>query len=154
MKILNIYLRLLFVLVLVLPSCENKTDENDGWVFCYDCDVGSWEGSYSGTAEYFESNGLTSEDGLEVNITFQETGTNYLTVSLHVPNYYSTTVSGELNSPYSISFAGSGSSITASLYTKENELRITGNSKKFHYKVDSLIVDEVVSFEALKITKK
>jgi hypothetical protein len=59
-------------------------------------------------------------------------------------------VSGDFSNPYIISFAGSGSSVTATMYVKDGELKLSGSSKKFHYKVDSLIIDQIVTFETFK----
>lgn len=132
------------------PACDDKDKDDDGWVVCADCTIGSWTGTFAGTATYFNGSNLISTEGVEMTIRFEETGTDYLSAYIVAPNYYSATLSGELNTPYAISFAGSSASLTATLYQKEGSLRIAGSSKKFHYKVDSLVIDESITFEALK----
>ncbi len=136
--------------ILIFCSCNKNEDENSGWVNCTSCTVDSWVGEYSGTGDYSNYNNNTEMKGVAVDITVEETATDYLTIYFHVPNLYSATVSGDLSSPYIISFAGSSSSFTGTMFIKDGELKLTGNSKKFHYKVDSLIIDQVVTFETNK----
>ena len=138
--------------LMLCPACSDKDKDENSWATCYDCTLDSWTGIFEGNATYFDASTLVEVDGLDITIEFEETATNYLTAYVSVPNYYSSTISGAWTSPYSISFAGSGSSIVATLYNQGGEFMLNGNAKKFHYKVDSLIIDEVVSFEAYKTT--
>jgi hypothetical protein len=94
---------------------------------------------------------MDSFDDLEATITINETGTNYLTASILVPGYYSATLSGDLTTPYSVSFAGSNASFTATLLKKDGSLKLNGNSKKFQIKVGNVIVEEVVNFDVQKL---
>ncbi len=152
---MNTRLTISFIAVASLilsPACSDKDKEGNNWATCYDCSLDSWKGIFEGTATYFDASTLVEVDGLDITIEFEETANNYLTAYVSVPNYYSSTISGAWTSPYSISFAGSGSSIAATLYKQGEDLMLNGNAKKFHYKVDSLIIDEVVSFEAYKTT--
>ena len=57
---------------------------------------------------------------------------------------------GDFASPDIISFAGSSSSLSVTMYIKDGELILTGNTKKFHYKQDTLVVDQIVTFETIK----
>jgi hypothetical protein len=132
------------------PACSDEDKEDSNWGTCYDCTLDSWIGAFSGTATHFNASTLVEVDGLDITIEFEETATDYLTAYVSVPNYFSATISGAWTSPYSISFAGSGSSIFATIYKQGEDLMLNGNAKKFHYKVDSLIIDEVVNFDVYK----
>jgi len=148
LKRLKIILLFFFVL-LFLYNCK-KEEDTDDWSNCHTCTVESWKGVFSGKTEHFDAqSGITASD-LNITIEFEETATDYLSAYIIVPNYYSATISGDLANTYSVSFAGTSSSISATLYTKDNVLRLNGNSKKFHYKVDSLVIDEVINFEIYK----
>jgi len=141
---------LTLILLFSTISCNKSDDDNDGWSSCLNCNLNSWVGTFSGTASYYNAENNTTKEGLGVTIEIMETGTDYLTISINIPNYYSSTISGELTSGYAISFAGSSSSVTGTLYKKDAQLKLTGNAKRFHYKVDSLVIERVVSFETLK----
>ncbi len=105
---------LLFFLLVVLISFNDKTEDNDGWQVCTECDIDSWLGSFSGTASHFTASSNTTVEGI------------------------------------AISFASSTKSITATMMVRENQLRLTGNSKKFQVTNDSTIVKEVVEFDVYK----
>ena len=142
-----------FVVLLFLFSgwaCKDKEEDKNTWVSCYTCTIDSWTGIFEGTTSYFDASTMNDVEDLDITIEFEETASDYLTAYINVPNYFSTAISGEWNSPYSISFAGSNSSLVATLHEKDGDLRLAGNAKKFHFKVDSLIVDEVINFEVYK----
>ena len=143
------------VLLLVMGSwaCKDKEEDKNNWISCYSCSIDSWTGIFEGTTSYFDADTVNVVEDLDITIEFEETASDYLTAYINVPNYFSTAISGEWNSPYSISFAGSNSSLVATLHEKDGDLRLAGNAKKFHFKVDSLIVDEVISFEVYKRTQ-
>jgi len=145
---------LLFLLLsfglLFFVSCTKENEEDDGWSNCQSCTIESWKGEFSGKAEHFDAQTDITTNNLNLTIEFEETATDYLTAYILIQNYYSATLSGDLATTYSVSFAGSNSSISATLYTKDNQLRLSGNSKKFHYKVDNLVIEEVINFELYK----
>ncbi len=145
------FLFLFLLSVFIFSACDKNENEGDGWANCTECTTDSWVGEYSGTGDYSNFNNNTEMNNVDVSIVIEETATDYLTVYFHVPDVYSSTVSGDLQSPDIVSFASSGSSFTATMFIKDNELKLTGNSKKFHYKNDTiLILDEVVTFETIK----
>lgn len=147
----TIYTVFIVIILLAITSGCDKKEETDAWSTCYSCTIDSWTGDFSGTTNYFDAQSNSTVEGLEISIEFEETGTDYLTAYVVVPNYYSASISGELSSTYSISFSGTSSSITATIYSKDNEIRINGNSKRYHFKVDSVVIDEVINFEAYKV---
>ncbi len=145
--------KVLFLLVsfsFILLACEKKDENSDGWKYCTECTIESWVGEYTGIGDYNNYNKNATTQDVDVSITIEQTATDYITVYFQAPSYYTTTVSGDLASPDIISFAGSSSSLSATMYIKDGELKLTGNTKKFHYKQDTLIVDQVVTFETIK----
>ena len=140
----------LFLFSLLLVACQKKESDENKWDACYSCTVDSWVGEYSGTCEYFNANTNLTVKDISFTLTIEQTATEYLTAYIVVPNYYSTSISGDFNTPNYISFGASSSSLDATMYTSGTQFRLTGNSKKFHYKTDSLIIDEVINFESLK----
>ena len=137
--------------VFIFSACDKNENEGDGWTNCIECNTESWVGEYSGTGDYSDFNSNTEIDNVEVSIVIEETATDYLTVYFQAPQVYSSTVSGDIKSPDIVSFASSGSSFTATMFIKDNELKMTGSSKKFHYKNDTiLIIDQIVTFESIK----
>ena len=145
------FLFLILLLCFIFSGCEKNKEDSNGWKNCTECTTESWTGEYSGKGDY--SNFTTGADmkDADVSINIEETATDYITIYLHVPSLYTATVSGDLSSSYIVSFAGSSSSVTATMFIKDGELKLTGSARKFHYKVDSLIIDQVVTFETFKI---
>jgi len=140
------------IFLLFLPSiigCSEK-EKDDGWDKCYDCTVDSWLGTFAGTCDYFNYNTNVTKNNLSITIEIVETAPDYLEVKINVPQYYSTTIYGDLISSHLISFSGSSSSVSSTLYKNEQSLKMTGNSKKYHYQADTLVLEEVVNFDILK----
>ena len=154
-KITNVFLAGIIILVFCL-SCNKDDDDNDGWSSCYSCNIDSWKGEFSGTCSYSDlHNNNNDEQNLPITITLDSTGENYFYVSINVVNYYSTNLSGEFIDPSIVNFASSNSSFSSSMYIKDSELKLIGNSKKFHKEmvdtVEVTVIDEVINFETLKI---
>jgi hypothetical protein len=139
------------MVALFLVSCSKEKDDSNGWSSCFDCTMESWTGTFTGKTSFYNAENNSTEEGLDITIEAMETGTNYLTISVQVPNHYSASVSGELLSGYSVTFAGSSNSLSATLYKKDDQLQLVGNAKRYHYKVDSLIIERVINFETLKV---
>ncbi|MBL7105830.1 MAG: hypothetical protein ISS18_16015 [Bacteroidales bacterium] len=143
------FLILGLVIVLPLSGCK-KEDSNDDWNCCYECNVGSWAGVFTGSCDVFNANNNSTVENQPVTIEIEETGENYLMVKVSVPGYYSSTVFGSLIDSYYVSFAGTSSSFSGTLYTKKNQLRLTGNAKSYHIESDSVVIEKVVNYETLK----
>ena len=141
----------LFFFLLLLVSCNDKAEENDGWQVCVECDFDSWLGLYNGTASHYTVASNKTVEGLAIDIEIEETASDYFTIYIKLPqqNYYAT-LSGDFIQPYAISFASTTRSITATMMVRENQLRLTGNSKKFEVASDSTIFKEVVEFDVYK----
>jgi hypothetical protein len=138
------------LIILVFIRCKEDEQASDGWNNCLDCTVTEWVGMYEGTGNYFDYSSNSTTNEIPVSVEIEETALDYLTVYFHSPNYVSVTISGSLVSNYIISFAGSGSSVTASLNVKDKNYKLSGNAKRFHYDSDSLVMDEMVNFEVIK----
>jgi hypothetical protein len=138
------------LIILVFSKCKEDEEASDGWSNCLDCTVTEWVGNYEGTGDFFDYTSNSTTNGIPVSVEIEETAPEYLTVYFHSPNYLSVTISGSLVSNYIISFAGSGSSVTATLNVRDQDYKLSGNAKKFHYHSDSLVMDEMVNFEVLK----
>lgn len=142
---------LLTTIILVLFACSKK-EESDKWSNCNDCKIDSWVGSWQGNASIYDAVGNETTDGYDVTVVITETGTNYITVSLNIPNQYGTTTSGELLTGYSVSFAGSNNSFTATLLENSGKLKLSGTAKKFYYKANELVIETVVTFDVTPAT--
>lgn len=134
-----------------LVSCNDKTEEDDGWEVCVGCDFESWLGVFTGTASHYTAASNKTVENLSIEIEIEETATEYFTVYIRLPqqNYYAT-LSGDFTGSHAISFASSTSSITATMLVKENQFRLSGNSKKFQAASDTIILKEVVNFDVFK----
>jgi hypothetical protein len=138
------------VLFIFSNGCKEKDDNGNEWKNCYECNTESWIGEFTGTGNYTNIANPANADNKPVSIKIEETAPDYLIVYFSCPNYISATISGSLVSNYVISFAGTGSSITATLDTKDQGLKLSGTVKKFHIQADSTILDELINFETYK----
>jgi len=158
-KITNVFLAGIIISLFFLSCSKNNEEDNDDWNKCYNCTFDSWKGEFEGTCSYSDLNNNNDMKNLPITITLDSTGENYFYVSIIVVNYYSTNLSGEFVDPSIVNFASSNSSFSSSIYTKDSELKLSGNSKKFHKETEIInndtivitVIDEVVNFETLKI---
>ena len=140
-----------FIVIFVFyAGCKEKDDNGNVWKNCYECNTESWIGTFSGTGNYTSIAFPAYAENKPVSIIIEETAPDYLIVYFSCPNYISATISGSLVSNYVISFASSGSSITATMDIKDQDLKLTGTVKKFHMQADSTILDELINFETYK----
>ncbi|GAB4322274.1 MAG: hypothetical protein Kow00127_14900 [Bacteroidales bacterium] len=140
---------ILCLMVLIHFACQKDSDEND-WKNCTGCSTGNWLGAWSGPAEHFDAHTSETTSGLTAQLEINETGTDYLTLSFQIPGVFSTTLSGEVHPGDNISLASTSASVLGTLYVNGAQYKIEGTAKKFHYKVDSLIIDQVVTFQAFR----
>jgi hypothetical protein len=137
---------LMFTLILFC-SCSEKAEEGDGWHVCSDCDMEDWIGIYYGKASYYHHTTNETTENLDIEIEIEQTATDYLCLYIHIENFYTATLCGDFADPYSISFGSSSSSIYATLYEKDNQVKLIGNSKKFVHSDDTTIYKETINFE-------
>ena len=143
----------ILLILVILWGCS-KDESGDNWNNCYDCEIDSWIGSWSGKASVYQAQSNVTTDGFDINIQISETGNNYLTVYMNIPNQYSSTISGGISTGYAISFAGSNNSLTATLFQKKGKLKLSGTAKKFHYKVNELVIETVITFDVTPAENK
>ncbi|MCD4697969.1 MAG: hypothetical protein K8S16_17230 [Bacteroidales bacterium] len=136
--------------IILLTACSKQKDEGDGWESCLGCNIESWIGNFSGSGEFKNLNTGNTSSGVQVSVEIIEISENYLQVKILVPNYYSTTIYGTYVGSYSISLASSTNSFSGSLQKKDNILKLIGESKQYVEKVNELVIEKTVIFEALK----
>lgn len=142
---------LVFTIIMGLYSCNQDKNDEDPWSYCTTCTTDSWIGEFTGTGDYNNFNNNSSKADVPVTIGIEETAPEYLSVYFQAPSYLSFSVSGSLLSSYIISFAGSGSAVTSTMYTRDGNLRMNGSAKKYHYDSDTLVTDEIINFELFKV---
>jgi hypothetical protein len=148
---LFIFLGLLCTIILVFYSCKQDNKDEDPWINCTTCTADSWIGEFTGSGDYNNFNNNSSKADVSVTINIEETAPDYLSVYFQAPSYLTFSVSGSLVSSYIISFAGSGSAVTSTMYTRDGTLRMNGSAKKYHFESDTLVTDEIINFEVLKV---
>jgi hypothetical protein len=139
--------------IFLLIGCSDN-EEDDPWSKCYECTAESWIGEYNGSCDYFNYDmNITREDQV-CTVEIGETATNYFEVKISSPNNFYAVLYGDFVTSQMINFSSSNSSVSATMYVNGQELRLTGNSKKFHYEtpdtIPILVYDEVVNFELFK----
>jgi hypothetical protein len=140
---------LMLLLASGLAGC--KKDEEPDWESCYSCTVSSWTGSFKGTGDVYDASAGTTQGGIGITLSFGETGDQYLTAHVVVSGYLNLTLSGTLYVHHSISFASSQSSLNATLYEKDGQLKLSGTVKSFTESGNGdPELDLSVSFEAIK----
>jgi hypothetical protein len=138
--------------MMILVSCSGKDDqETDGWDTCFDCTTQSWIGIFQGSGTNYNAVNNTTVKDLSVTISISETSPDYLLVTINLPDYYHSTVSGEVMESHYITFSGSNNSISATMYKSDHRLKISGNAKRFHVKVNEIVIEQVVNFDAIKV---
>ncbi|MFK5856934.1 MAG: hypothetical protein QM503_12455 [Bacteroidota bacterium] len=144
---------LLLVVVLLFSNCKK---EEESWGPCIDCDLSEWAGSFEGTGVYYQESDSSSVLDVPTEITIENTSDTRLKVIVDAGLYFSsTTFIYKTNDDYFIELAGSNSSISLTLYQKNNNYKLSGTSKRYHYNVDTvLVIDQSLSFETFKINLK
>jgi len=137
---------LIFTFALI-NSCSEKAEKVDEWSDYSSCDIEDWIGIYNGKASHYHNTTNETTENLDIEIEVEQTATNYLCVYLRIENLYTTTLCGDFADPYSISFASSSSSISATMYLKDYQLKLSGNSKKFVQNNDTTVYKETINFE-------
>jgi len=141
---------MLLILLTPGPAGCKKDDEPD-WESCYSCTMSSWTGSFKGEGNVYDASSGTTQGGVGITLTFGESGDQYLTAHVVVNGYLNLTLSGSLYVHHSISFASSQSSLSATLYEKDGQLKLSGTVKTFTQSGNGdPELDQSVSFEAMK----
>ncbi|MBN3035266.1 MAG: hypothetical protein JW861_06745 [Bacteroidales bacterium] len=138
---------MLMMAVIMIASCSKDKEEET--TNCYDCTISSWLGTFMGTADVYNSVSNETLTGRSITVRFEQAGEDYLTVYVAVPNLFNENMSGSFYLPYSVSFAGTLKSFSATLKKRGDQLLLSGNAKNYHGKGDDPEIDKVVTFEDL-----
>lgn len=134
----------------VIIGCGDD-EEDEPWDKCYECTADSWIGEFNGTCDYFNYHLNVTREDRSIKVEIAETATNYFEVKIISPENFNATIYGDFVTSQIISFSSSNSSVSATMYVNGQDLKLIGNSKKFHWESDTLLVyDEVVNFEVFK----
>lgn len=143
--------RISFILLLPLLLLSCKKDEA-GWQRCDSCSNELILGEYSGTAthyRYTDSVNFVKTVSNEVYLTIKEEG-SALRLQTGVINLFSADLSGIYNNTYYLSFAGSNQQLNATIWVKDEQIRITGTVKKTALVNNQTVLRELFDFETIK----
>jgi len=144
----NINMAGVLVVLILIVGCKKK---EPGWLYCDDCDLSTWEGSYEGEGDYY--NGSTEQTTLNLSTSVQidNISGNVLKTKIVVEDKMSTSFTSSKNdTEYYYDVAGSNKSLAITLSTKGQDTKLSGTVKLFHYQKDTLVVDQSISFEVYK----
>jgi len=147
-----IVLLILVASFLLFSQCK-KDEEN--WASCSDCELKVWVGTFNGNGVYYQEVDSTSKIDVATNVIIENTNNTMLKVFVESDNLYSSTTFVNKNDNLSyIELAGSSSSLSLTLTKKDNDYRLSGTSKKYHYEGDTLlIIDYSLSFDVIKVVE-
>ena len=131
-------------------QCKKETED---WVFC-NCGIDSWVGEYKGNGNYYKDEEVNAET-VNVQVNIERFSPKNLTISVIASDVYSQTFYGiKDDSTYYLTINGSNKSLTMNLKKNENELKLIGTAKNFHWetKDDStfLVTDKTLAFDVLQ----
>ncbi len=140
----------LFFTIISFTSC-NKNDSAPDWTFCDGCPNSEWAGVYEGTGAYYSKFHPDKTENIPVIITITEQQDYRIGIVVKSPNKFYASFNGvKDDTEYYFDMAGTEKSIHLSLYKKENDYKLTGNTKKYVTENDTVKVNQSVSFEILK----
>jgi len=141
---------LIVILSMVFSHCKKETDD---WIFC-NCTIDSWIGTYAGSANYYEGEEVDAQQ-LDVQLTIEQFAPENLKISVVAQDVYAETFYGiKKDSTYYLTINGSNKSLIMNLKVKGDELKLSGTSKNFHWKIEDdstfLVTDKTLAFDVLK----
>jgi len=141
---------LIVILSMVFSHCKKETDD---WIFC-NCTIDSWIGTYAGSANYYEGEEVDALQ-LDVQLTIEQFAPENLKISVVAQDVYAETFYGiKKDSTYYLTINGSNKSLIMNLKVKGDELKLSGTSKNFHWKIEDdstfLVTDKTLAFDVLK----
>jgi hypothetical protein len=147
----NVGIILLLITSTVFNQCKKETDD---WTFC-NCNIDSWIGNYGGSGNYYVGEEVEAQQ-LDVQLTIEQIAPENLHISVIAADVYSESFYGiKKDSTYYLTINGSNKSLIMNLKVKDNELKLTGTSKNFHWKFEGdtsyLVTDKTLAFDVLKI---
>ena len=152
-NIMKKFTTFLIAISFVFLFSQCKKEETSSWSPCVNCDISAWEGTFDGTGVYFQELDSTSQNDVATTVSIENTSGTMLKVKIDSDNLFSsTTMVSKTDNSNVIALAGSNSSISLTLTKKDNDLRISGTSKKYHLNIDTvLVIDYSLSFDVIKL---
>lgn len=140
----------LLIGILLFSQCKK---EEESWNFCVDCELGSWIGTFEGNGDYYRESDSSCAMDVPTVITIENTsGTMLEVVVVGDKHFSSSTMINKTDNDYFVELAGSNSSLSLTLSKKDNDYKLTGTAKKYHYQGDTLlIIDHSLSYETIKV---
>lgn len=138
------------ILLSVFAQCKKETDD---WIFC-NCVIDEWIGDYSGSGNYYKGEEVDAQQ-VDVQLTIEQIAPENLKIQVVAPDVYTETFYGNKNdSTYYLTINGTSKSLIMNLKVKDNELKLTGTAKNFHWVYDPdstyLVTDKTLAFDVLK----
>ncbi|MBN2175334.1 MAG: hypothetical protein JW731_14465 [Bacteroidales bacterium] len=138
------------ILVVLFTFACKKDEQDDGWSYCTDCNAENWAGTYTGTCSVYDAINNLNYSDQQVTIVVAQTGNDVLSVQVTVPVIFTISVSGPVQSSYSLSLSSNEKSFLGTLYKKETQLKLTGSAKTFYDKAGKIELLKSVNFETFK----
>jgi len=139
-----------FFTLFFFVSCGKHVDEPD-WNFCNSCANSEWAGVYEGTGTFFSKNNPDKTEDIPITVTITEQQNFRLGIVIKSPNkFYASFNRVKDDAEYFFDMAGTEKSIHLSLYKKEADYKLTGNTKTYVTINDTVYVNRSVSFKILK----
>lgn len=138
------------ILLSVFAQCKKETDD---WIFC-NCVIDEWIGDYNGSGNYYKGEEVDAQQ-VDVQLTIEQIAPENLKIQVVAPDVYTETFYGNKNdSTYYLTINGTSKSLIMNLKVKDNELKLTGTAKNFHWVYDPdstyLVTDKTLAFDVLK----
>ena len=134
----------------VLFSTSGCKPEKENWQWCNDCTSENIIGNYTGTATHYKYQNDTLEyietKDQEAYLKISQEG-NQLKVQVGVVNLFGVNISGLYNNTYYLTFTGSRTDFSATIYKNEGKIKLVGSAKKLH---SSGYTEELLDFEVFK----
>lgn len=138
------------ILLSIFAQCKKETDD---WIFC-NCVIDEWIGDYNGSSNYYKGEEVDAQQ-VDVQLTIEQIAPENLKIHVVAPDVYTETFYGNKNdSTYYLTINGTSKSLIMNLKVKDNELKLTGTAKNFHWVYDPdstyLVTDKTLAFDVLK----
>ncbi len=138
---------LIFILAFGTISCKEETVD---WAWCTDCQVTDVLGEYEGSGNHLrftDSIHFIQKNNVDVTLKLSESGSSVL-ASTNVVNVFSSSISGVYDDDYYLQFSGNKQTFNATIWRKENQIKLVGTIKKTDSEGETL---ELLDFEVFRL---
>ncbi|PKP52965.1 MAG: hypothetical protein CVT92_06270 [Bacteroidetes bacterium HGW-Bacteroidetes-1] len=146
---LQIKLLALFFLGTLLVAITSCNKEKESWEWCNECQSDFISGSYEGIAShtrYVDSSNFIETKNKDAYVNIMDNGST-MTVQSGVINLFALTVSGQFQQTYYIEMGNNSMRFSATIWRKDNEVKLVGSAQKFNSNVE---LTEILEFEVFK----